>query len=318
MGRRRDQTHLLEEALREPWPAAAALAAVMLLGSWILPSLAGQNLLARALFPTLAMFLQVAALVFALIAIGKLIATRLKADSKPNALFGQARPTWQPPPAPRERAFDPRLSTSQILIDRASNEPAPVADRKEPSMRPTRWSLELLQSLDWKRFEKVTAAYFREKKFRCVTEAFGADGGIDGTLYFGDLPDPVGIVQCKAWGSRLVGVKEMRELLGVMTHKRVPRGYFVATGEYTDEAIAFAAANPIKLTTGRDLLTAIAQMDEASQARLLALSTEGDYTTPTCPSCGEKTYKKTFRNGQAAWVCRGYPRCRTRIWAKAA
>lgn len=180
------------------------------------------------------------------------------------------------------------------------------ASPSPPSSAPVRWSLQLLQSIEWKRFEEVAAAYFREKNFRCVTQAFGADGGIDGTLYFADLPEPVGVFQCKAWRTVPVGVKELRELLGVMTHARVKRGYFLATGRFTDEAIRFAAANPITLIDGPELLTAIARMDDASQARLLAVSTEGDYATPTCASCGENMVRKTI-GGRLAWGCRVTP-----------
>jgi restriction system protein len=77
---------------------------------------------------------------------------------------------------------------------------------------------------------------------------------------FADLPNAVGVVQCKAWATRQVGVAQVRELLGVMAHESVRRGYFAATGDFTPAAIDFATANPIKLITGRDFLEAIARM----------------------------------------------------------
>ena len=187
-----------------------------------------------------------------------------------------------------------------------------------PRMRrpPNTWSVNLLQSIDWKRFEDVVAAYFREKNFRCETVAYGADDGIDGRLYFGDLPTPVGIIQCKAWGRRLVGVAPVRELLGVMAHEKVDRGYFCATGSFTAEAVAFASSNPIKLISGQDFLEAIGNMAPEQQERLLMLCTTGDYTTPTCASCGIKLVKRTI-GGRQAWACRNYPRCRMKIWIRA-
>ena len=162
----------------------------------------------------------------------------------------------------------------------------------------------------------MVAAYFRAKNFRCETIAYGPDGGVDGRLYFGDLPSPVGVVQCKAWDSKLVGVAPVRELLGVMTHERVTRGYFCARGDFSKDAIAFAASNPIKLITGRDLLNAIAQMPLQAQQALLAVSTEGDYTTPTCTSCGIKLVERVI-GGKAAWGCRNYPKCKIKIFRKA-
>ena len=47
---------------------------------------------------------------------------------------------------------------------------------------------------------------FRSETIRC-----GADGGIDAKLYEGDAKEPTAIVQCKAWNSRAVGVKPVRE-----------------------------------------------------------------------------------------------------------
>ena len=100
-----------------------------------------------------------------------------------------------------------------------------------------------------------------------------------------------------------------------MAHEKVDRGYFCATGEFSQEAIAFAASNPIKLISGRDLLEAIAQMPEQIRRDLLAVSTTGDYTTPTCASCGIKLVERTI-SGRAAWGCLNYPRCRMKIFSK--
>ncbi len=116
----------------------------------------------------------------------------------------------------------------------------------------------------------------------------------------------------------MVGVGPVRELLGVMAHEKVSRGYFAATGKFSDDATSFAEANSIMLISGVDFLTAIARMDSERSARLLEISTEGDYTVPSCPSCGRKLYRRTFKTGTAVWVCKAYPACKTRIWAKAA
>ena len=216
----------------------------------------------------------------------------------------------------RLRSAPPRPDPPRTAYPRAADDAAGSLGR-EPDMpsRPTAWSLPLLQSIEWKRFEEVVAAYFRAKNFRCDTVAHGPDGGVDGRLYFGDLPAPVGIVQCKAWGNRPVGVAPVRELRGVMAHEKVDRGYFCATGDFSPEAIAFAASNPIRLITGPDLLDAIAQMPVAAQRDLLALCTTGDYTTPTCASCGIKLFERTI-GGKAAWGCRNYPRCKTKIFRR--
>jgi len=166
------------------------------------------------------------------------------------------------------------------------------------------------QALEWKRFEEVVAAYFRHKGFTCKTIRLGADGGIDATIYEGDKK--VAVVQCKAWNSRQVGVKPVRELLGVMVQQQAGKGYFMTTSTYTQEALDFARGQPITLVTGEGMMNAIYRMSDEDQQRLLNIATEGDYTTPTCPSCGIKLVMRDSSRG-TFWGCENFPRCRVRI-----
>jgi len=45
---------------------------------------------------------------------------------------------------------------------------------------------------------------------------------------------------------------------------------------------------------------------------LIAKVTEGDYATPTCPSCDVKLVRRNGKNGEF-WGCRNYPRCRSTL-----
>lgn len=183
-----------------------------------------------------------------------------------------------------------------------------------PIPRADTWSLELLRSIDWKRFEEVCAEYFRLLGFRAVTQGHGPDGGIDITLFAADDPKRVeGIVQCKQW-SRQIGPKLIRELLGVMTDNRVPAGIFVTSSAFNDEAIRLAAANNIDLIDSERLLELIHARPTAEQARLFSVATEGDYLTPTCPNCGIKLVKRESRKDNSVfWGCANYPRCRVML-----
>ncbi len=174
--------------------------------------------------------------------------------------------------------------------------------------RPTEWSLKLLRELEWKRFEEVCAAFYRELGLRTETIRCGADGGIDAKLFQADSTEPDAIIQCKAWNSRPVGVKPVRELLGVMTHHKVAEGVFMITGDFTQEAVAFAQENPLELVNGKRFLEMIDKLSPEARQRLLNLATEGDYTTPSCPSCGIKMVERSGDNGPF-WGCRNYPRC---------
>jgi len=51
-------------------------------------------------------------------------------------------------------------------------------------------------------------------------------------------------VQCKHWRAFKVGVREVRELFGVMVAERAHRAIFIASGSYTREARDFAGGKP--------------------------------------------------------------------------
>ncbi len=104
----------------------------------------------------------------------------------------------------------------------------PIVNEPPPPERPTEWTLNLIREIEWKRFEELSTAYYQEKGIQAKATSIGADGGIDIKLYQDDSGNPTAIVQCKAWSSKQVGVKEIREFLGVMTHEKLfQTGWFV-------------------------------------------------------------------------------------------
>ena len=177
--------------------------------------------------------------------------------------------------------------------------------------RPDAWSIELLRTIDWKRFEEVCAEYFRLCGFHATTQSHGPDGGIDIKLHtLIDTTRIVSIVQCKRW-NKMVGPKPLRELLGVMTATKVTRGMFVTSSTFNDEAKRFASENRIYLLDGHAFLKDILGRSVVDQMRLLEVATEGDYLTPSCPSCGSKLVDRENKKDRSHfWGCPNYPRCR--------
>jgi restriction system protein len=164
----------------------------------------------------------------------------------------------------------------------------------------------------------VCAGLFERLGFVTKSATCGADAGIDIHLYRPPSDQPVNIVQCKAW-TKKVGVKVIRELRGVMTSERVAKGIFVTTSTYSDDAIAFAKANQIYLMNGDAVLKAILKLTEEQQASLLQRATAGDYTTPTCASCGVKMVAKKGRvSGKPFWGCVNYPKCKMKLYVAGA
>jgi restriction system protein len=122
---------------------------------------------------------------------------------------------------------------------------------------------------------------------------------------------PLAIVRCKSWKSQVL-VSEIRELSDVMAREKVARGIFITTGSYTRDARMFGATNPIQLLDGEAFLAKMAELDSVSRNNLKAFAFAGDYTTPTCASCGIKLVKRENRRS-AFWGCINYPRCNTTL-----
>ncbi len=193
----------------------------------------------------------------------------------------------------------------------AMDRPETQAKTSIKAPAPNAWSLAVIRDMEWKRFEDVCLALYHEKGIRAVTTPLGPDGGIDIRLYEDQIHPEccTGIVQCKAWGERYVGVKPVHEFRGVMAHEGIRDAVFMTPGTYSEEAQAFASTNHIALLDGKQILMLIQHLPAEARANLLRLATAGDWTTPTCPSCGTKMLPRES-NRRKFWGCRNFPGCR--------
>jgi len=172
------------------------------------------------------------------------------------------------------------------------------------------WSLDLLKKLEWRRFEELCAAYFSMLGFTARATRFAADGAVDIDLYENGSEQLSIIVQCKAWSTQSVGIQLLRKLRAAMTAERAAEGVFVASGKFTREARDYAAKENISLIDGADLVGKITALAPEQAAALLKGATEGDFLTPTCPTCAIKMISCTNEGGRKYWGCRNYPRCK--------
>ena len=212
---------------------------------------------------------------------------------------------------------------------RAHARPAPTstAERREPTLSPapsttphagqeSQWSPAVLHAIEWRRFEALCEALYAQAGFTTRSQSHGADGGVDIWLQsrHSDVPR---IVQCKHWQGKAVGVKEMREFLGVMASRQLKSGTYVTSSTFSAEAAAFAKANGIHAQDGAALLRLIGQRTPEQQAALLAVAYEGEYWRPTCASCGTKMVERnSSKNDGSFWGCANYPKCKGRTIPK--
>jgi restriction system protein len=355
MGRKRGNTGLLQTFLYLPW-WASLLAGGFFFGllRWLAPAMLERPVFA-AVTPMLRSLAWLPLVLFLFIAMlaalrsrtargredhaghaghagraGRRFAARRVAAGRPDLAFGTASGrasstasggAFDAAPdvaAVHARSVGTPASAPDSTPDRAAH--ATMNDHAETSAAPEiplAWTLQALRSLEWKRFELLCADYYALLGFRSVSQARGADGGVDVRLYKdkgdgdgrGEGGGPLAIVQCKAWNGAPVSVKPVRELLGSMAHEKVARGIFITTGNFTRDAVLFAQDNAIQLLDGEAFLYKLLALPAAQSGQLLAGAFAGDYLTPTCPSCGEKTLKRDSQRGPF-WGCRNFPRCR--------
>ncbi|HEX4234165.1 MAG TPA: restriction endonuclease [Caldimonas sp.] len=230
-------------------------------------------------------------------------------------------PDTRPPGGDAEHDRLPRAIAARLMragrLAGAATAAAPLP--QEPPRRPhKRWSREVFELIEWRRFEAVVEALFAQAGFETRSQSHGADGGVDiwlHSLNHADGDAPASIVQCKQWMRWKVGVKEVRELRGVMAQHGITRGQFVTTSDFSAEAREFAAGNGIGLHDVDDLLRLIATRTPEQQEALLHVAFAGEWWRPTCASCGIKLVERTARqSGKAFWGCENFARgCSTRM-----
>jgi restriction system protein len=286
--------------------ADAAVRLIVLGGAFALgPLFFGSSMLAKAF----AALIPIGLLMLAAGGVLLWLARRGSPDASQRVLRAASRPArdW-----PSDR---PPVDRTTVELERAA-----LSLHRAAPERPTTWSSDVFDVIEWRRFEALVEALFRQAGFETKAESHGADQGVDVWLYSRNKPGaPVSIVQCKHWSGKRVGVDKIRELRGVMAAHDVPRGQFATTSTFTLEARAFARENGINLLDADGLMALIRKRTVEQQDALLAVALKGEYWRPTCVTCGDKMIERTPRKGGSAfWGCTNYPRCKTTMPMRAA
>ncbi|MFA5353019.1 MAG: restriction endonuclease [Thermodesulfovibrionales bacterium] len=175
----------------------------------------------------------------------------------------------------------------------------------------SRSDVSVLNEMSWGDFERLVGEYFSRSGFQVTREGGnGPDGGVDLVLRKGNEKH---LVQCKQWKAFKVGVQPVREFYGVMAARGAVSGYFITSGEYTDEARAFVQGLNIELIDGRKLRKMIELAHEKFEAPPIHIESRHEIIVPLCPNCGKEMKKRVARQGPNAgkefWGCPSFPKC---------
>ena len=331
--RNRRRESLADVLIGLPWQVSIVLAALSFVGlRWVLPAMWSSNIYLQpiaAAFSGVAWLFSGGFLLIGLVALAiqKRAVAREAVTVREPFLGGALRPESQGvaeaasnrPPKRREpvdvewRNAQPSAPVARGPLGEPLYSLSAPVESHAPS-RPTEWSLDLLRDIEWKRFEDLCQRFYEAQGIRGRATSLGPDGGVDIRLYQDDSEDATAVVQCKAWGARFVGVKPVRELLGVMTHEKIGKAFFMTSGQFSEDAKAFAMSNQITLINGQMLLLMIKRLSLESQGALLDFATAGDYSTPSCPSCGVKMNRVPGKAGRHDfWGCKNFPRCHQKL-----
>jgi restriction system protein len=283
-----------------PWLGLLFGCAVYFAMRWMLPSMAVGNPQLAGLAASARSFAWLPPAVFGLFAVGSLARSLQGAGKVDRDTHRRKRRSWR----------DTSVNISRIAFRHGwgvtkQRVPKPDVQTEEFGT----WTLATLRALEWKRFELLCAQYYEAAGFRCDILRCGSDGGIDMKLFKSNLKAPLAVVHCKSWNVYSLGVRELRELLALMTHEKAARGVFITTSSFNKDALTFAADHPIQLLDGESLLRKILALPKATQDAMLKLALQGDYKTPTCPSCGTRMVKRSSEHGPF-WGCLNSPRCK--------
>lgn len=121
---------------------------------------------------------------------------------------------------------------------------------RAPSATRIAGALEAARAMDWEGFSSALEEGFRRQGY-VVSRLTGA--AADGADFELTRDGRVVLVGCKRWKAARAGIGPLRELDKARREREAHEGIYVAAGEVSDNARAFAAGNKIRLLQDNEL-----------------------------------------------------------------
>ena len=135
---------------------------------------------------------------------------------------------------------------------------------RSPSAERIAATLESLRALSWDEFSAALEGAFRRDGY--VVIRLDGTAGVDLEL---TKAGRVSLVGCKRWKVARTGIEPLRELDAARQARDAHECIYVAAGEITDNARAFAAEKSIRLVHDAELAKLLPQPDSALTKKIL-------------------------------------------------
>jgi restriction system protein len=160
------------------------------------------------------------------------------------------------------------------------------------------WSTELIARMDWRQLERVVVALFDAEHQHVET----IGNAVSVRDCAGNAPSSetsLILKRATSPGKTSDGKPVLAPLVAILTHRGVRRALFL---KLEDDSV---------LPSSLDAATLVQYLLKLTAARrdaLLTLATEGDWSTPSCPTCNLKMQK--LKGGtHHFWGCQNFPKC---------
>lgn len=118
---------------------------------------------------------------------------------------------------------------------------------RAPSAERVAASLDALRAMSWESFSGALEAAYRSQGYAVAPASVrGADLELS-------KAGRMSLISCKRWKVARAGIEPLRELDAARRKRQASEGVYVAAGDVTDNALAFAAEKGIRVLRGPEL-----------------------------------------------------------------
>ncbi len=194
-----------------------------------------------------------------------------------------------------------RARQRRLALDATVVSGSPFEAPESSANGDAKFTLELLNQLEWKRFEELVAAYYNKTGVVAARTKTGPSTPVQIRISWKGEQKPFACVKCITHTQGLIEAKPVQDLCDTLAAEDIRRGYVVTTGKFGVPARDLAEEKHVTLLPGDLLLEKLNALPESARAELLKLATAGDYSTPSCPRCDIAMVRSS--EDRTAWSC---------------